>query len=116
MSRTAKSSSKLEDRLGADVLARLQSMAHEFGKLHSFPVSVVPPPDVGMNSQSAVEHDLCLRSEGRHLRTRLEGRIEKLLASLALSQDPCVSAAGVFGVMELLPVLQTAFALGFASC
>ncbi len=33
MSRTAKSSTKLEDRLGADVLARLQSMAHEFGKL-----------------------------------------------------------------------------------
>lgn len=31
MSRTAKGSTKLEDRLGADVLARLQSMAHEFG-------------------------------------------------------------------------------------
>lgn len=34
-SRSAKASTKLEDRLGADVLARLQSMAHEFGTFPS---------------------------------------------------------------------------------
>lgn len=32
MSRKYDGRSKLEDRLGPDVLARLQSMAHEFGK------------------------------------------------------------------------------------
>lgn len=32
MSRKYDARSKLEDRLGPDVLARLQSMAHEFGK------------------------------------------------------------------------------------
>lgn len=33
MSRKYDARSKLEDRLGPDVLARLQSMAHEFGTL-----------------------------------------------------------------------------------